>query len=453
MTCSFAGERNEQLISCWKDGRFGCSPEAIFRPEHHTWRSSSRASLFDFRLSGEVYHPAQAFAAASTLVSTCGHPLSAMFFANGYAESERRQTSCTSDETDILRELLLDGEFTSPRHLVLTPAKQQGHNISLLSKRPHVDISLPQICLESSPHFTRLQPLSARSCANFSLPAQSPVPVCIVNSIVSPPRGFIQDFSRLPPFFNEGPTPSPLHELADHAASKAPKATASVPFLTSCLPPPPLPMLTMPPTKKRRTTSQATPTPTTARPSSLAERKQLRCSYPDCPNLRRSAGFCNRHSGKVCNVDGCHKSALSRGKCPEHGGGSRCKKDGCSKFAQTRGLCKSHGGGRQCKINGCTKNAHQNRLCRSHGGGKRCDYQGCPKWAQRSGFCCAHTKLGREANAAAAATNAAPRPLVIPVCPTMPMLPMPSPLPALNSTAPASSPMLLSPHRLMSLLP
>uniref|UniRef100_K3WZ71 WRKY19-like zinc finger domain-containing protein n=1 Tax=Globisporangium ultimum (strain ATCC 200006 / CBS 805.95 / DAOM BR144) TaxID=431595 RepID=K3WZ71_GLOUD len=183
----------------------------------------------------------------------------------------------------------------------------------------------------------------------------------------------------------------------------------------------------MPPLKKKKALS-----------ANSIERKQLRCSYPDCPNLRRSAGFCNRHSGKMCNIHGCDKSALSRGKCPEHGGGSRCKKDGCSKFAQTRGLCKSHGGGRQCNISGCTKNAHQNRLCRSHGGGKRCDFYGCPKWAQRSGYCCAHTKTGsngsshlsdHESMAGSVASS--------PICATLPM----------------PSPSLMSPHRLLSLLP
>lgn len=126
---------------------------------------------------------------------------------------------------------------------------------------------------------------------------------------------------------------------------------------------------------------------------SLQEKKlHVYCSYTGCTNLRRSGGFCNRHCGKCCEFSGCHRVALSRGKCPDHGGGSRCKKDGCYKFAQTRGLCKSHGGGRQCNVPGCSKNAHQNRLCRSHGGGKRCNFVNCSKWAQRSGFCCAHTK-------------------------------------------------------------
>nr|CCA19317.1 conserved hypothetical protein [Albugo laibachii Nc14] len=105
------------------------------------------------------------------------------------------------------------------------------------------------------------------------------------------------------------------------------------------------------------------------------------CSHSGCTNLRRSGGFCNRHGGKCCEFSGCHRVALSRSKCPDHGGGSRCKKDGCYKFAQTRGLCKSHGGGRQCNVAGCFKNAHQNRLCRSHGGGKRCKYLNCSKWA------------------------------------------------------------------------
>jgi hypothetical protein len=344
----------------------------------------------------------------------------------------------------------MEGEFASPRQLVATPVKQQGSGTSSsLAKRTHMDISLPPISFESSPRFTRLQPLSARTCATFSLPAQSPLPVSIMNTIVSPPRVFIQEFGRLPPFFSDSSAPSPLHSMMDRYGTskslpKTSSSSASMPFLTSCLPPPPLPMLSMPPIKKKRVTPSHGGSASAA--SGSTDRKQLRCSYPDCPNLRRSAGFCNRHSGKVCSMEGCNKSALSRGKCPEHGGGSRCKKEGCSKFAQTRGLCKSHGGGRQCRVSGCAKNAHQNRLCRSHGGGKRCDFHGCPKWAQRSGYCCAHTKLGK--GSASAATS--PNGLLSQVAP---VLPLSSPLPPPSCPPPAASPTLLSPHRLLSLLP
>lgn len=304
-----------------------------------------------------------------------------MFFANGYAESDRRTSAVGSDENDILRELLLDGEFVSPRQFSYGEACSSTNSAPMsVSKRndSHVEVSFPQICFDNSPNFTRLQPLSSRSCASFSLPNQSPLSASVGNSIVSPPRVFVQEFARLPqPFFQDN-----FSIDSDMRSVKSERATVS--FLTSCLPPAPLPMLSMPPMKGKKFSTST---------SSNNERKQLRCKYPDCPNLRRSAGFCNRHSGKVCSIFGCNKSALSRGKCPEHGGGSRCKREGCSKFAQTRGLCKSHGGGRQCNVSGCTKNAHQNRLCRSHGGGKRCDYFGCPKWAQRSGYCCAHTKM------------------------------------------------------------
>lgn len=275
----------------------------------------------------------------------------------------------------------------SPRHLFPSSAKHQNGPLSKrhLHHHHHVELSIPQICIDNTNtiQLSRLQPPpSTRDTGSpTSLGAPSPPSsASIFNSIISPPRVFIQEFARLPPpFFHESVTAVIDSELNE--AKQPPKH--SMPFLTSCLPPPPLPLLTMPPLKKRKMPTAPT-----------SERKQVRCSYPECPNLSRSAGFCNRHSGKVCSINGCNKSALSRGKCPEHGGGSRCKRDGCAKFAQTRGLCKSHGGGRQCSVTGCSKNAHQNRLCRSHGGGKRCDYQGCPKWAQRSGYCCAHTKLG-----------------------------------------------------------
>lgn len=362
-----------------------------------------------------------------------------MFFANGFVDPDRRAS--TSEENDILRELLLDGDFASPRQFPPTPAKLFGESFSSSnpastlghSKRNNqqVDVAFPQICFDNSPHFTRLQPLSSRSCASFSLPNQSPLPASVVNAIVSPPRVFVQEFARLPqPFFQDN-----FSMDSDMRGGKPEKSTVS--FLTSCLPPAPLPMLSMPPLKKKKISTATT--------SSSNERKQLRCTYPDCPNLRRSAGFCNRHSGKVCSISGCNKSALSRGKCPEHGGGSRCKKDGCSKFAQTRGLCKSHGGGRQCNVSGCTKNAHQNRLCRSHGGGKRCDYFGCPKWAQRSGYCCAHTKMSSNGASTPGGDShhCHPNmPAIVTSSPALCMLP-----------APVPSPTLLSPHRLFSLLP
>ncbi|KAL4138249.1 hypothetical protein PRNP1_001865 [Phytophthora ramorum] len=350
-----------------------------------------------------------------------------MFFANGFVETDRRTPAAVSEDNDILRELLLEGEFASPRQLPPTPAKLFGEYLGNPALTPgfskrggqQVDVSFPQISFDNSPHFTRLQPLSSRSCASFSLPNQSPLPASVVSAIVSPPRVFVQEFARLPqPFFQD------VSMDSDMRGGRPEKSTVS--FLTSCLPPAPLPMLSMPPLKKKKPSNAPTP--------SSNDRKQLRCTYPECPNLRRSAGFCNRHSGKVCSILGCNKSALSRGKCPEHGGGSRCKKDGCSKFAQTRGLCKSHGGGRQCNVSGCTKNAHQNRLCRSHGGGKRCDYFGCPKWAQRSGYCCAHTKMSSTSGGDSHRSPAMPAS-------------------SLCMPAPALSPTLLSPHRLFSLLP
>ncbi|GAB9468133.1 hypothetical protein Gpo141_00005459 [Globisporangium polare] len=427
-----------------------------------------------------------------------------MFFANGYVEAEqpqpqqqRRMAQCSSEENDILRELLLDGDFSSPRHFALTPSKPLSSTPSLAKRNHfnhhhHVEISIPQICFDSNTPLsssTLLRSTPSLLNRNFSMfPSPSPLsqqqqhqmqmpPSSIINSIISPPRVFIQEFAQLPrPFFNDGGSGElepemhdskhqnlhhqnhhqhHQHQFQQQQQQQQQQATAlKAPFsITSCLPPPPLPMLTMPPLKKNKrnpnsnknsnNSSASSASGADANNSNSLEKKQLRCSYPDCPNLRRSAGFCNRHSGKVCNIAGCHKSALSRGKCPEHGGGSRCKKDGCAKFAQTRGLCKSHGGGRQCNITGCTKNAHQNRLCRSHGGGKRCDFYGCPKWAQRSGFCCAHTKSGpSSASSTPSSTHshderlsAAPSPMALP----MPMSML--------------SPMLMSPHRLLSLLP
>ncbi|CAH0480492.1 unnamed protein product [Peronospora belbahrii] len=320
-----------------------------------------------------------------------------MFFANSFVETDRRAS--TTEENDILCELLLDNDFVSPRQFQSAPGKMfeeysESSNVATtpgISKRsnPQVGVSFPQLCFDNSPRLTRLQPLSSRSCATF----HSHQSASAVNAIISPPRVFVQDFARLPqPFFHDN-----LSIDSDISSSN--------------------------------------------------ERKQLRCTHPDCPNLRRSAGFCNRHSGKVCSMSDCNKSALSRGKCPEHGGGSRCKKDGCSKFAQTRGLCKSHGGGRQCNISGCTKNAHQNRLCRSHGGGKRCDYFGCPKWAQRSGFCCAHTKMstnGISPPSGDSQRSHSNMPTLVTSSPTSSFSMLPVPLP---------SPTLLSPHRLFSLFP
>lgn len=420
-----------------------------------------------------------------------------MFFANGYVEAEhqhqhqqnqqqqqqqhRRLPPYSSEESDILRELLLDGDFSSPRHFVLTPSKpltSTGTTPSF-AKRHHVEITIPQmICFDNSTLLRSTPSLLNRSLCMFPSPSplsQQHLPSSssssVFNSIVSPPRVFIQDFAHLPrPFFHDSVStaaleselhdtkPSQLLQLQQPSLLSTRAAAPSFHSSPCLLPPAPLPMLTMPPFKNKRakvTPAQAPPTTshdTTNSSSSnddnstsssamnaAMERKQLRCSYPECPNLRRSAGFCNRHSGKVCSVADCNKSALSRGKCPEHGGGSRCKKDGCFKFAQTRGLCKSHGGGRQCNIPGCTKNAHQNRLCRSHGGGKRCDFYGCPKWAQRSGYCCAHTKTGPSDSSlthhsddmdALSATSS----------PIGGALPMPSPT-------------LVSPHHLLSMLP
>ncbi|CAI5723193.1 hypothetical protein KXD40_000580 [Peronospora effusa] len=365
-----------------------------------------------------------------------------MFFANGFVETDRRASPI--EENDILRELLLDNDFVSPRQLQPTTGKMfedyiessNSASTTWTSKRNNqqVDVSFPQICFDNSLHFTRLQPLSTRSCAILSLPNQSPMSASAVNAIVSPPRVFGHDFARLSqPFFYDN-----VSVDSDMRGMKSEKSTVS--FLTSCLPPTPLPMLSMPPFKKNKLS--------VATVASSSERKQLRCTHPDCPNLRRSAGFCNRHSGKVCSMSGCNKSALSRGKCPEHGGGSRCKKDGCSKFAQTRGLCKSHGGGRQCNVTGCIKNAHQNRLCRSHGGGKRCDYFNCPKWAQRSGYCCAHTKMsssGTSTSSGDSQHSHSNTPAAIVTS---------SPASSLSMfSAPVPSPTLLSPHRLFSLLP
>jgi hypothetical protein len=386
-----------------------------------------------------------------------------MFFSGGYVENDRQRVpQCSSEENDILRELLLESDFASPRH----PLPSSTRHLALNKRTPHhLELSLPQICFDSmhTPLGRFQSPLSLQSRFNpsslsspqlhtpggSSSSSSSSLPPSIMSAIISPPRVFIQEFARLPPPF-----------FQDQHMSETDDARSTKPII-SCLPPAPLPMLSMPPLKKKKTqshqhigasASSSSSSSISAFPSSTnnsmnADRKQMRCSYPDCPNLRRSAGFCNRHSGKVCSVHGCHKSALSRGKCPEHGGGSRCKRDGCDKFAQTRGLCKSHGGGRQCNVAGCDKNAHQNRLCRSHGGGKRCDFYGCPKWAQRSGYCCAHTKMGSSQSSQSQSG--------------LPSLSLGATLSSSSSSSsllssmppPMLSPPLLSPHRLLSLLP
>ncbi|KAF1789774.1 hypothetical protein GQ600_2567 [Phytophthora cactorum] len=320
-----------------------------------------------------------------------------MFFANGFVETDRRASAVASEENDILRELLLDGEFVSPRQLPPTPAKFFGENFN--------PASTPG--------------LQGAAANNFSLPNQSPLPASVVNAIVSPPRVFVQEFARLPqPFFHDN-----VSMDIDMRSSKPEKSTVS--FLTSCLPPAPLPMLSMPPLKKKKLSTAIHRQATTGN------------NYAEVPGLPEPS------PGKVCSISGCNKSALSRGKCPEHGGGSRCKKEGCSKFAQTRGLCKSHGGGRQCNVSGCTKNAHQNRLCRSHGGGKRCDYFGCPKWAQRSGYCCAHTKMS-STGASPPGDSQRSHPNIPAIVTSSSGCMLPAPVP---------SPTLLSPHRLFSLLP
>ncbi|CAI5708448.1 unnamed protein product [Hyaloperonospora brassicae] len=352
-----------------------------------------------------------------------------LYSANGFAEAHRRAS--TAEENEFLRELLYDGNFASPRQLQSSPATslEEGFESNSDPNSPsgplkrssqEMDVSFSQICFDNQPYVTRMQSQSSNSCADLSVsvPDHSPRSAASATAIVSPPRVFVQEFAYLSqPFFHDKlPSDTDMREMRPE--------TATVSFLTSCFPPASLPMLSMPPYKKTKTLAVTT--------STSNEKQQVRCIYPDCPNLRRSAGFCNRHSGKMCSMSGCMKSALSRGKCPEHGGGSRCKNVGCSKFAQTRGLCKSHGGGRQCNVSGCTKNAHQNRLCRSHGGGKRCDYTGCPKWAQRSGYCCAHTKMSSSSDA----------------------------IPSVDSQhtdasmpASAPSPTWLSPHRLFSLRP
>ena len=38
-----------------------------------------------------------------------------------------------------------------------------------------------------------------------------------------------------------------------------------------------------------------------------------------------------------CEVDGCGKGVLSRGKCISHGGGKRCEVDGCENGAERKG--------------------------------------------------------------------------------------------------------------------
>ncbi|KAF1333956.1 hypothetical protein FI667_g1888, partial [Globisporangium splendens] len=201
-----------------------------------------------------------------------------MFFANGYVETEqRRMPPCSNEEHDILRELLLEGEFSSPHHFALTPSKPMTS--TLLRSTP----SLLNRNISSFP-----SPSPRASTTQQQQSPQQQLPSSIINSIISPPRVFIQEFGRFPSPFSHEAVSAVLESDLQHDAKQqqpTPKAVVPPPFITSCSPSPPLPMLTMPPMKKKKTPS-----------ANSIERKQLRCSYPDCPNLRCSAGFCNRHS-------------------------------------------------------------------------------------------------------------------------------------------------------------
>lgn len=119
------------------------------------------------------------------------------------------------------------------------------------------------------------------------------------------------------------------------------------------------------------------------------------CEHAECGKCAQgSTRFCIAHGGgRRCTFPGCDKGARDKFFCAAHGGGKRCRVDGCSKSAVGGSkLCTAHGGGRRCSIEGCDKSAQSStQYCVKHGGGKKCSQEGCEKVARgRTQFCAAH---------------------------------------------------------------
>lgn len=119
---------------------------------------------------------------------------------------------------------------------------------------------------------------------------------------------------------------------------------------------------------------------------------------------------------KMCNSEGCQKSAVSKGFCSTHGGGARCMIEDCNKLVTRKGYCSAHATmhgykseiidkrrGRykrkECKYPECTNMEYGNSkgLCVEHGGGpKRCNaVEGCTRVAIFEGMCIRHANALR----------------------------------------------------------
>ncbi|KAL7689895.1 hypothetical protein Plhal304r1_c014g0053041 [Plasmopara halstedii] len=92
----------------------------------------------------------------------------------------------------------------------------------------------------------------------------------------------------------------------------------------------------------------------------------------------------------ICTQNECTRTAVSRGCCVRHGGGSRCTYPNCIHGARLYNRCFHHGGCKLCKITGCTSKAKRFGYCWSHGGGRICDEPNCFKVAAPGGLCWAH---------------------------------------------------------------
>ena len=134
------------------------------------------------------------------------------------------------------------------------------------------------------------------------------------------------------------------------------------------------------PTLKRRSSESA------------AKKRRIRpkCAVNGCDKSAKSRGLCNSHGGgKYCSALNCKNYAVSYGKCITHGvsssllivvqslplflsqGGKRCTIEGCTQGAKANSLCWKHGGSVQCKIKGCNRGGKTGGLCWSHGGGRQ----------------------------------------------------------------------------------
>ncbi|DAZ96222.1 TPA: hypothetical protein N0F65_012584 [Lagenidium giganteum] len=184
-----------------------------------------------------------------------------------YVEAERRGNP-VSEESDILRELLLENELASPHQF------SSGSTKSVSSgKRSHVDISIPPICFESA-QIQRLQPppsirgtpsllhtptgghslffgssslssssLSSSLLHSSSTSSSSTPSSQIINAIISPPRVFIQEFARLPPPFfhdsildNDNCDARPVKSIPSPPSSSTMSSTAVTPSSTTVSP-------------------------------------------------------------------------------------------------------------------------------------------------------------------------------------------------------------------------